>query len=218
MVLVERCFGLDLCQCGFHLLQRYGLPRRAITFMILTANPGRQAKISNLWAFVALAEILPISFAQNLFYLALLGSTSNKNNTKLGSGWTWLLSGLGYIFCLLIAPNSGQSLILIILVARLLLALPLFMPTYSSHGDISTTAGLPKVSFSIFAILSLVAFGTVAWASQIQSLTTISKELNSHPAVSALGYDFIVSCMSWALWFAADNGDSAAVTYVSKHD
>ena len=39
---------------------------------LLVSIEGRRRNIANLWAYPALAQLVSLSFAQNLFYLALL--------------------------------------------------------------------------------------------------------------------------------------------------
>jgi len=43
-----------------------------LSTVIYMGTEGRQRQIPDLWTFFALSQILPISFAQNLFYVALL--------------------------------------------------------------------------------------------------------------------------------------------------
>jgi hypothetical protein len=43
-----------------------------IAWSMLLAIEGRRRKIPHLWAFMALAQIVNLSFAQNLFYVAML--------------------------------------------------------------------------------------------------------------------------------------------------
>lgn len=43
-----------------------------MAWSMLLAIEGRRRKIPHLWAYMALAQLVNLSFAQNLFYVALL--------------------------------------------------------------------------------------------------------------------------------------------------
>ncbi|KAG8623251.1 hypothetical protein KVT40_008227 [Elsinoe batatas] len=170
---------------------------------------GWQAKVPHLWAFMALAEILPISFAQNLMYLALLGTSTKQDRAIPGTLMTWLLSGLGYLACLLFAPSAGQQIIYVILVARILLAVP-FLTRAASSAQHSKPS---KLNGTISAINALVILVVAVQALLVASpfsghflpdIYNALVGLDSHPAVSALGYDFLISALSSACWTLAD--------------
>jgi hypothetical protein len=43
-----------------------------VSWGMLLAIEGRRRKIPHLWAFMMLAHVVSLSFAQNLFYIAML--------------------------------------------------------------------------------------------------------------------------------------------------
>lgn len=177
---------------------------------------GRAAQIPNLWAFFCLAEILPISFAQSLFYLALLRqSPSQFRVMEISQHWMWGILAVSYDSCLRNAAlhqGAAQAgLIRIILFGRTLLLNPLILPIVETTTDTKTAPAPATETSRRFVCASLPwlgVAGVVLWpttwpiftASKDWTVTQILDSLNSHPAVSALGYDALLSIFSLLLW------------------
>ncbi|KAF2221483.1 hypothetical protein BDZ85DRAFT_17745 [Elsinoe ampelina] len=183
----------------------------AMTFtrVAFMCTRGWQAKVPHLWAFIGLAEILPISFAQNLMYLALLGTSTKQDRAIPGTPTIWLFSGLGYLACLLFAPSAGQQIIYVILIARILLAIPFLTRTASNarqpkqskiRGAISAINALVILVVAVQALLVVSPFS----GHFLPDIDNALRGLDSHPAVSALGYDFLIGSLSSACWTLAD--------------
>lgn len=56
----------------------------AVPWSMLLSIEGRRRNIPFLWAYQLLAQLVNLSFAQNLFYLALLLTPSPLNSTVPG--------------------------------------------------------------------------------------------------------------------------------------
>ncbi|KAF2725470.1 hypothetical protein K431DRAFT_342915 [Polychaeton citri CBS 116435] len=189
---------------------------------------GRQQQVPRLWAFFCLAEILPISFAENLFYLALLlkvqpvkGDAANrdiKNDKTLEKTPTlpvydslslWYLPlYLATGFCIGQASRAAGTshLIPIIFAARLVLLTPLSTWLHSSWGSVPF-AVLKRFGHSmhINRLLGLImCMLPVVGLRQTRSLDVQPLEaleaLFEHPAVSTLGCDLVVSILGSVVW------------------
>ena len=169
---------------------------------------GRLRGIPQLWSFFCLSQILPISFAQNVFYVALLLAPEasgqlhfNKSRAVLGAAF--------YCLCLACAQlyAGTEKLVWIILAARAVLMVPLCLKA----GRFATTMAAEKVPIDratgeelqrIILKTSLIMTGMKAYQAIQEDFTpqAVLKALSSHPAVTALGYDFILSAVSFAAW------------------
>ncbi|TKA72794.1 hypothetical protein B0A55_07323 [Friedmanniomyces simplex] len=159
---------------------------------------GRRRKIPRLWAFFALSQILPISFAQNLFYIALIRQPRRDQPVdvrSLPSAVVLVVYSLG----LSVATRSAQTpaLVALIIVARLLL--------FAQFSLVKTGTGTTKHTASRRLQTPLIVAGLLTvrqtyLALQENSPTDIGMALVGHPAVSALGIDLINSALSFAAW------------------
>lgn len=136
---------------------------------IYMGTEGRQRNIPNLWTFFALGQILPISFAQNLFYIALLLTNpepksseteekpTNSNNTTTTPNPfrilhypkpTSILSAAAYCLTLALAQlySGTPALTPLILLARASLLTPLLLPAqfYPSAAAVPDPKKAPK--------------------------------------------------------------------------
>ncbi|CAD0092628.1 unnamed protein product [Aureobasidium mustum] len=173
---------------------------------------GRRCKVPNLWAFFALLEILPTSFAQTLFYIMLCTKPqpANSNHQSLSYWPFWYSVPLLYNYCLGKAPEyagEGEWLIYTILAARVLLVLPLLLPLRSLSDQ---APGTSPNTFQHVATLRLFTFSVgiqylthkrIADLGPWEQMPSVLFEaLNSHPAVQALGYDLLHSVVAFGYW------------------
>ena len=169
---------------------------------------GRKHSIPRLWAFFALSQILPISFAQNLFYLAILLSDNAPQPKRVPKFWS-VANVAAYCSCLANAQLAAGKkwLIPLILAARLVLFAPLFLAT----GEEGTSPAEKKNAEAwmtgeavqrIVTLVSLLMTGLkVAQAGQEGlSVGKVFSALFSHPAVASLGCDFLLSVVSFVAW------------------
>jgi hypothetical protein len=139
-----------------------------LSTVIYMGTEGRQRQIPDLWTFFALSQILPISFAQNLFYVALLltspeteeenqppsSSSSNSSDAKPNTAQRILhfskthsiLSAAAYCLTLALAQlyASTPALVPIVLLARLCLLFPLLIPAEFYPNLASVPAKIPQ--------------------------------------------------------------------------
>ena len=94
---------------------------------------GQRRQVPRLWAFFCLSQILPISFAQNLFYLALLRLPQTEH--RVVAPWLSAFSMvLVYNLSILIAPHGGTLLLSGIFMARITLFSPLLLCRHPSDN------------------------------------------------------------------------------------
>lgn len=169
---------------------------------------GRRHRVPNLWAFFALLEILPTSFAQTLFYIMLCTKPQSANlNIRLLSYWPlWYAVPLAYAYCLNSAPGyagQGEWLIYTILAARLLLVLPLVLPL-SSLNDETPNTFKHAATLRLFVFTVAIQFFTQKSIGDLGPLNKMSSVLlqamNSHPAVQTLSYDLLHSLVAFGYW------------------
>lgn len=124
-----------------------------------------------------------------------------------------------YIFVLAAPRVAGTGAFLaIVILIRLLLVVPLTLPSIVAQGNGQSYLTLRKAHwvyacpFDFIAVCSalLWTFQTfVALYDTGFGPTRIVGALNDNPAVSALGYDFLFSMISIAIWVLLGGRDSA---------
>lgn len=167
---------------------------------------GVRRRVPRLWAFFAVAQILPISFTQNLFYVAALRSPATTGADARLSRNISLRAIAAYCVCLAIAPYTagGPYLIPVILFARMMLFVPLALAQNSSQstsekGRTFFTHQLAQQAVALFAIALTAKQAYLVYQSRA-TISEIWQALFSHPAVTALGVDFLLSAVSFVVW------------------
>lgn len=171
-----------------------------------SSSSGLRNRVSRLWAFFALSQILPISFALNLFYIALLRSPKERRPRVAISRNATLVVLTAYSMCLLIAPYTaeGPYLMPTILAARMLLLVPLFLPSIleSREDQLSVLFNQPQAQAAIILFAAMMTTKQVLIVIMNgRSVTSVLVALISHPAVTSLGFDFLITVASFAIWF-----------------
>lgn len=181
-----------------------------------SARTGRRRRIPNLAAFFCLAQILEVSWVQNLFYMALLRAPKPKVAVTVKRKAVVRMSGI-YCFYLTVAPWASGSawLIPLEMLARIMLCLPLVVGLQEVKGarpkgeeqekavskdlgedvagrDIQRLAAVPMLAAFVSRVFAL-------WRGD-ETFFGVLQALFSHPAVSSLGCDFIVSLVSFVAW------------------
>ena len=164
-----------------------------------------------LWAFFGLSQILPISFTQNLFYVALLRSSDRLSRRVVSERMLKILTRLTVAYCcsLIILPRASRSawLMPMVLVTRLLLFAPLLLSRSNYIQDVDDRA-VPqahqnttrfKMSIAI-PVLACILFQSYIAFKEKMALSAIGTALFEHPAVSTLGCDLIISLISGVTW------------------
>lgn len=163
----------------------------------------------NLWAFFCLAQILPISFTHNLFTLARL-RLPPAVNPKIPVQILFLIGQIGmYVGFSGVTFNLAKPELLMRMVVstRALMLLPCIL----APGALYTPPALklqPRrlVDYGV-GIALLFFFGlqiSAVWQDS-GDVTSIWSSLFSHPAVSTLGCDFLLSIVSLLCRHMVDN-------------
>lgn len=174
-------------------------------------SAGSRRQVPHLWAYLAIGQILPISFAQSLFFIAMILMPVPKPSREMHVP-TVLAQRLplaAYYLSVLSAPfNVGKpSFIPIIVVLRVLLICPFVirLPILQSLSPNAVSAQSVHAGYSASYRLALLC-SAVLFA---QQTALVVKEhgighslaaVNSNPAVSALGYDFLLHAVITCIW------------------
>lgn len=96
---------------------------------LLSVDVGQRRSIAHLWAFMLLGQIIAISFASNLFFIAVLvGKLESRHvPAKLLPSWSWHLAVFGTLTCVAAIPwaRDWDSFLWILLTPHILLFLPI---------------------------------------------------------------------------------------------
>jgi len=233
-----------------------------LSTVIYMGTEGRQRQIPQLWTFFALSQILPISFAQNLFYLALCLTTpeeeeeelesepSTKTKTKTKSEETKtkpttpsqrilhypktpsILTLATYSLTLALAQLYAHTpaLIPLVLLARLALLFPLLLPAqfYTSAAQVpdpkiktnprATADELQRVLLKTALLMTgLKGYQALQEGFGVGEVVGAGFGIRGHPAVRALGWDFLLCAGGFGAWnFLGPKVAAAAAGGVEK--
>ena len=201
---------------------------------------GVHRRVPRLWAYFALSQILPISFAQNLFYVALLRlppANSNKGvmlprkitaGVVLSYGASLLLAAFPLMWDVVdkVYPitvrkieavpwgcgpprkveRDSRFLIPTILVARLLLLLPLFLPKLQRGAN---AASYPRGGSDMQVMQKLVTVCAIAMTAGVgcflrdldfMRIEFLIMEFNDFLLPALWSHPAVLSCISAAAW------------------
>ncbi|SMR57558.1 unnamed protein product [Zymoseptoria tritici ST99CH_3D1] len=184
---------------------------------------GLRHHIPDLWSFFALAQILPISFTQNLLYLALLRTPADRTPPDQVTFPRNKISAalLAYFVALRWAPSSGSQILTVVVVARALLLVPWTLAKTSSTSGTNASAPARWSARDVGWLLGLM--GAAATALQVfevrragLSVEGLLLSLTSHPAVTTLGADMFISVVSWLCWQCASDGSDVQAARTGK--
>lgn len=162
---------------------------------------GPRHRIPRLWAFIALAEILPASYTQNLFYIALIRSTGGGRVVTRDTRMLQVYVMIVYAFTVIMAGVARLAwLVPLILFARLLLLVPILAVTFGGTRPVNDETVVKRDCSSIGSVVRLAAIALVGLMLQNGGWTRFGPALFSHPAVSALGCDAVLSLLSLIAW------------------
>lgn len=188
--------------------------------LLTLTNTGTKRGVPRLWAYFLLDQILPVSFTQNLFCLALLLTPTLKAEKKLYATNTLLqvASILAYFACVSQAPEAIASpwFFPILFATRILLFAPYLILAPSSQLSWRTPLGRSSARETLHA-----AYGP-AWKMFAASVVMLQIRqskfvlddnhksgvwegfaiINDQPAVSALAYDYVIAMSSLYVFWA----------------
>ncbi|KAM0722049.1 hypothetical protein Q7P37_002975 [Cladosporium fusiforme] len=179
-----------------------------LSVFFFMGTEGRHRGIPYLWSFFCLSQILPISFAQNLFYVALLLAPGRAGQLHFNKSSSVASAG-AYCLCLACAQMMAgtEKLIPLILAARSVLMVPLFLKAgHHESKDPDEKVYIVRATGDelqrIVLKTSMIMTGMKGYQAVQEgwSVPMIFSSLTSHPAVASLGYDFILSAVSFAAW------------------
>ena len=179
-------------------------------------------QVPTLWAYFAIAQILPTSFSQNLFCLALQLQSPRIGARRPWSSWQdyTLKAAVGlFMLAVIYAPRAADTgwIIPLVLLARLLLLAPYLilsrpMPfTEKSPGDPNDPTSVYEKSAAIYrpitgfvAAMLVVPILVSAISNNAFPVQSLAWALSSSHAVGAIGYDFIVGVLSCAIYIQTE--------------
>ncbi|EDR06360.1 uncharacterized protein LACBIDRAFT_294714 [Laccaria bicolor S238N-H82] len=168
---------------------------------VFLATKGPQHHVKHLWAYMLLGQLVAISVASNLFYIALLLSEPSplpKNSRANPRLW---LSVLISLLSVATSPFTNERTFLPnLLVMHALLFLPLlWTPKSPSRFSLHTS----MLYLIIFVISAAIRARTVIAATVVSNdspFTNAWNILHSHPAQSSIGWDVVWSTLSFITW------------------
>ncbi|KAJ7856723.1 hypothetical protein B0H14DRAFT_2352632, partial [Mycena olivaceomarginata] len=197
---------------------------------IFLATEGRRHRVKIIWAYMLLGQLVAISVASNLFYLALVlarppppSTPSPAAHTRRASTqrappalWLPVLLSLGTVAT---SPlTSARTFLPNLLLMHTLIVLPLLAPDtlFPFPSDRPEkpkpflSLGLPTLYVLVFgAALALhTRATTVALGDPALSFTAFARSawttLHAHPAQASIGWDVIWTSLSFVVWQAVN--------------
>ncbi|KAF8816691.1 hypothetical protein BYT27DRAFT_7237833 [Phlegmacium glaucopus] len=189
------------------------------TWTVFIAIEGRRRNIKYLWAYMLLGQIVAISVASNLFYLALIlsqPSVSSRNLSIKKANSTLVISVLLSLATVALSPfTSPKTFLPNLLVMHALLFIPLI--SLPSSPEVSSTSRFSVDLKTLYRIIHLAcvgihvrtiiaAIGSLNASSSRQTsisldiLNEVWTVLHSHPAQSSIGWDIIWTSFSFIVW------------------
>lgn len=173
--------------------------------------------------FILLGQLVAISFAANLFFLAILlhpiqdekeGSrNSSKSKTKhwfeldilewLNSTGFWnvviLIATLQVALCITASLDSPQFMLLLLL-PHILAFFPTVISLITRDKYPEITLQEPALYLKAAIVTILISWQTAAIYRAGLGLDDVVNALHAHPAVSSVGWDVICCWLSFVLW------------------
>lgn len=176
-----------------------------VGWSMLLAHEGRARNVPHLWAYMLLGQVVAISFAMNLFFIAMLLHPRSPSAVAAAvrDGKWQLLSALvaaSYAFIYSTPEMVGTKRFLqVVLVPHGLLLLPCVFGGMAGGG---------KLPYAINGIASIVFRAKVLYQVGVDATLPgrLWRELNAHPAVSSVGWDVIMVITSVVVWEGARKG------------
>ncbi|KAF4566132.1 Alpha-1,3-glucosyltransferase [Pleurotus pulmonarius] len=181
---------------------------------VILASEGTYHRVKHVWAYMLLGQLVAISVASNLFYIAILSSPIPREPTKQASSkapatlWVSVLLALATVG---LSPyTTSHTFLPNLLVMHALLVIPLLPPSILPHNSrqqwpirVRTLYGLVLLSsFAIRTHTILEGAKVVGSESPLGLFSAAWDVLYSHPAQSSIGWDVIWTTVSFIAWTA----------------
>jgi hypothetical protein len=189
------------------------MPRSPVVLML--TEPAKRRGIPHPWVFMLLGQIVAISFAANLSFVAFTvydvaiprsQGTKKKSRRELAgissssltTFWWPLILGIN-IACAICIPNSFGSpqFMPLLLIPHVLAFAPMLLTTFQSSSDLPQ---MPFMSMQIGSIVIFLGIATVQAVTAGGDLCLVIDTLYEHPAVSSVGWDVICCWVSFIAW------------------
>ncbi|KAH0421166.1 hypothetical protein CcaCcLH18_13599 [Colletotrichum camelliae] len=184
---------------------------------VLLAVQAQKRKIPQAWIFVLLGQVVAISFAANLSFLAILCShVSNRTSFKDGKGgdstrkavsdeastssmsWYTVVLAINLLWATSIPSATGSPGFLALLLGPHLLA---FVPLILKGFLPARMLGAPTWFFKLASMAWVLAVAFRGIVGIDKGMTIVIKTLYEHPAVSSVGWDVICCWVSFGAWY-----------------
>jgi hypothetical protein len=186
-----------------------------------------------------LGQLVAVSVASNLFYLALIlsGPPLARSHTRIRTipPLTWICVHLSLVNVALTPYTSEQTFLPNLLAMHVLLILPLIpSPTHSSTSLTAPTrfsVSLRKFYYALtlFGIAlrgrtTFVALSSISHLGEKEMWSALWETLHSHPAQSSIGWDAVwvtIGFLVWSIqgtresWFGSGLGLALASAFAS---
>jgi hypothetical protein len=174
------------------------------------AITGRWHGIKYVWAYMLLGQLVAVSAASNLFYLALSLSRTPPSLSPRSATPALYVCAIFSLVSVSLSPFTNQYTFLPNLLVMHALAIFPFLPTRLSspkflvtisslYGIITVIAAAFRVRTTVIAVLSLPAHAR----SPIGFFTSALEILYSNPAQASIGWDVIWTSVSFIVWTLA---------------
>ncbi|KAF8167293.1 hypothetical protein B0H34DRAFT_9990 [Crassisporium funariophilum] len=195
---------------------------------VFLAIEGKRHNIKYLWAYMLLGQIVAISVASNLFYLAILLSESASPPSpktdlpsKVSVGPRLTLCVVLSLATVALSPSTSEKTFLPnLLVMHVLLFIPLIPYTSSSASFNSSSPSRFSISShtlyriihiasaaihvrTVIAGVEALSRSSATGNSALSMFAAAIKVLHSHPAQSSIGWDVIWTSVSFIAWMTA---------------
>ncbi|KAJ4256254.1 hypothetical protein NW762_009334 [Fusarium torreyae] len=188
---------------------------------VMLAAHDKKGRIPHLWIFMLLGQIVAISFAANLSFLAFTvfeeatpQSTVGKkvgqyDSSKKQSSWlrfSWLVVLGVTIGCAIAIPkNLDHSYFMYLLLAPHVLAfVPLFLNRFMDDRDHASVSQQPPPSIRVAIMAILISAAITNLTKEGGNWQDVRRALYEHPAVSSVGWDVICCWTSFVAWHLLD--------------
>ena len=161
----------------------------------------------HVWAYMLFGQLVAISVASNLFFLALPRKSEMKQHAstqKTVPPVLWL-SVLASLLTVFLVPHSLQHKYFLsnLLLMHALLVIPLLRPVTSARtGRLHIRT---RTLYQLITLLAVIARLRTA-LSMIAGRSMLWAVLTSHPAQASIGWDVVWTTISILRWIQPDTG------------
>ncbi|KAF7377817.1 hypothetical protein MSAN_00205200 [Mycena sanguinolenta] len=179
---------------------------------IFLATTGRRHQVKIVWAYMVLGQLVAISVASNLFYLALVLAGPPRPSTRPSNQWAPLSLWVPVLVSLATVARSPftdeHTFLPNLLLMHLLIVVPLLVSDSLFNSPQKSLLSMRTSTLNI--LVFVVAFALHARATmnvlgdQELSVSEFAASawriLHSHPAQSSIGWDVIWTSISFVVW------------------